>query len=179
MLVTVQTSNANWVFDIEYNVRAKGGASGSLQTGVIQLSDFYRVLAICWWWLKQNKAQMDLSPLFFFFLNSSKLQWWSGCFHLGGVYFYSEWLLVCNYSQLIFKLLKAINNAMSFSLRTSSVLGKTSSLCNAFWNALCCLLGHRSLNFFPHTYITWWMGFTTASLLCRETPELAKTNYHQ
>lgn len=52
-------------------------ALGTPQTGVTQLSDFYRVFTICWWWLKQNKAQMDLSPnfcLFLFCLNSSKHQ---------------------------------------------------------------------------------------------------------
>lgn len=62
------------------------------------------------------------------------------------------------------------------AVRLSSFLGKTSSLCNAFWSALYHLWGHRSFNFLLHTYITQWMEFTT-SLLSSETPELAKTNY--
>lgn len=96
------------------------------------------------------------------------------------MYFYSEWLLVFTYSQLIFKLLKVINDATSFSFKAKQSSWKNfQSLYNAFWNALCHLLGHRSFSFLPHTCITWWIGFTTASLLSRETPELAKTNYHQ
>lgn len=120
LLVAAWTSKENRIF-IWCNVRNKCGALGTPQTGVIQLSDFYRVLAICWWWLKQNKAQMDLSPklcLFIFFawtcLNFIGDQ---DAIHFGGVHFYSDRLLVCNYSQLIFKLLNEIKNAMNSSFK--------------------------------------------------------------
>ena len=128
---------------------------------------------------------MDLSPklcLFFFFPPWTRLNIIGDqdVFHFGGVHFYSDWLIVCNYSQLILKLLNEIKNAMNSSFKDKSPSWKNfQSLCNAFWNALYCLLRHRSFSFFPHTYITQWTEFTTANLLSRKTSELVKTNYQK